>query len=677
MRSSLPSNRFGLRPTLFAATALTLGGAMPATAQSIASATPFALGAVTVNAQRAQIGEIREDQVGSVLTDETMRRFNRDNVADAVTLLPGVTLANNSRNEKTISVRGFDMRQVPVYIDGIPVYVPYDGYLDLNRFTTADLAAIQVAKGFSSVSYGANALGGAINLVSRKPVRVLEGDARAGWASGNERQTAVNVGSQQGSWYLQAGASSIVSDSFPLPDGFVPTTTEDGGARNNAYRQDSKVSFKLGLTPDAHNEFTLSGIRQSGAKGQPPSTDPAAARYWQWPSWNKSSLYLLSRTALGTHETLRLRYFRDVFDNEVDTFTDASYRQLKTSGTGSVSTGKSLYDDESIGGSLELESRRWDGHGLKLVLHDKQDLHRESDANDFESARLQDRLQSWGVEDSIVLGERWTLALGYARNTLSPQGVFSAGNAYTLPAAKSASNVQAGLYFDPSSNTRLYATVAQKSRLPTLKDRYSQRLGSYVENPALQAETARNFELGYQGIPWTQAKVEAALFRSEVDDKIQSTFLGATGSSCTSTLKCQMQNIGRVAFSGLEASVSGALTPTLHAGVHATWLRLENLSQDATRITDVPEHSIGAHLRWLPTARWELVGTLESSGARWASNTLALEGYTLVHVKAVLQLHKSVSAEFGVNNATDRSYALAAGFPSPGRTAFFNANFLF
>ena len=59
-----------------------------------------------------------------------------------------------------ISVRGFDSRQVPLFIDGIPVYVPYDGYVDFNRFSTADLAAIQVAKGFSSMAYGPNTLGG-------------------------------------------------------------------------------------------------------------------------------------------------------------------------------------------------------------------------------------------------------------------------------------------------------------------------------------------------------------------------------------------------------------------------------------------------------------------------------------------------------------------------------------
>ncbi|MBC3879741.1 TonB-dependent receptor plug domain-containing protein, partial [Undibacterium sp. FT79W] len=163
----------------------------------------------------------------------------------------------NSRNEKTVAVRGFDSRQVPLFIDGIPVYVPYDGYVDFNRFSTADLAAIQVAKGFSSLAYGPNTLGGAINLISRKPKKTFEADAMVGVATGSEKQTSANVGTNQGMWYLQTGVSYIQSDGFPMSSDFIATSTENGGARNNAYRKDSKFSLKFGLTPNARDEYAI------------------------------------------------------------------------------------------------------------------------------------------------------------------------------------------------------------------------------------------------------------------------------------------------------------------------------------------------------------------------------------------------------------------------------------
>ena len=241
------------------------GAVMLALAQQAAgkedadAAAPFVLGTVTVIGQRDQLGQVAQldgQQVGSQVSRAEMRRFNRDNVGDALNLLSGVSLSTNARNEKTVAIRGFDARQVPLYIDGIPVYVPYDGYVDFNRFTTADLAAIQVAKGYSSVAYGANTLGGAINLVSRKPSALLEGDTSIGFGSGSERQVSANVGTNQGLWYLQAGVSYIDSDGFPLSSDFRPTATQDGGMRNNAYRKDHKLSFKVGYTPDGAQAAT-------------------------------------------------------------------------------------------------------------------------------------------------------------------------------------------------------------------------------------------------------------------------------------------------------------------------------------------------------------------------------------------------------------------------------------
>ncbi len=647
-------------------------------AQGTTEAHPFELGTVTVTATRPQIGEIGSDQISSVIVQKEMRTFNRDNVGDAVKLLSGVTVSNNSRNEKTVFLRGFDARQAPLFIDGIPVYVPYDGYVDFNRFTTADLAAIQVAKGFSSVSYGPNTLGGAINLISRKPVTAFEGDVKVGFASGNEKQTAVNVGTNQGVWYLQAGASYLDNDYFPLSSDFRATATENGGHRENSYRKDSKLSLKLGLTPNATDEYALSYYKQDGDKGQPPSTDPAVARYWKWPYWDKESLYFISKTALGDFETLKLRLYNDKFDNEVNSYTNASYRVLKTSGSGSVSTGRSIYNDETSGGSVELETHRIRANALKFVAHYKEDQHREHDANDQVNAKYKDTLRSYALEDNIDLAPRWTLSLGYAHHELTPDTVFTRGSAYTLPKKQTANDRQGGLFFDYAENVRFYATVAEKTRLPSLKDRYSARLGDYVANPNLAPEEATNYEIGYQGQPWQGAKAAAAVFYSDIKDKIQSVFVGTPASKCTGPAnRCQMQNIGKVRMQGIELDLSSPLTSWLDAGANYTLLDLENLSNPSTKIIDVPDWKATAHLLVRPVEKVELIAFIEADGGRWASNTVRLNSFTTGNLKGVYRPTKNLSAEIGVNNVTDKNYSLADGFPNPGRTYFANAYYQF
>lgn len=642
---------------------------------SLADGGMFDLGTVIVIGQRPQLGEVASEQVSSIVTREDIQTHNRETVGNAVNLLSGVAVSTNSLNEQTVFLRGYDPRQVPLFIDGIPVYIPYDGYVDFGRFGTADLAAIQVAKGFSSVAYGPNTLGGAINLVSRKPARIFEGDVRAGFGQEGSRHTEANVGTNQGKWYLQLGASTRRADGFRMSSDFKPTATEDGGRRNNSYYKDDKASLKFGITPGGDDEYALTYIKQNGEKGQPPSTDPAFVRYWKWPLWDKESLYFVSRTALGARETLKLRLYVDKFDNSVTSYTDGSYTTLKTSGSGSISTGRSIYHDKTYGGAVELESRRFDGHLLRLVAQMKNDRHEERDGNGALGADFEDTLRSLSIEDGISLGDRTLLSIGLAHHELRPEKVFSSGGSFTLPDSQSTTDAQIGLFHDLNLDARLYATVAQKTRLPTLKDRYSIRLGRYIENPGIRPEEAVNYEIGYQGRLWGKAQAEAALFWNDIKDKIQSVNLNGAA-DCSNVNQCQMQNVGKARIKGVELGLKMPLGTQWEIGGNATWMDVKNISDPTVRLTGIPKTKILLHALWRPVASVNLVAFAERNGSRWGSNTVKLNGFTTLNLKAVWHL-QALAAEIGVNNATDKNYELNDGFPTPGRMWFANLSYRF
>lgn len=54
------------------------------------------------------------------------------------------------------------------------MYVPYNRETDLGRYTTYDISEIIVSKGYASPMYGANTLGGAVNIVTKSPPRSLK-----------------------------------------------------------------------------------------------------------------------------------------------------------------------------------------------------------------------------------------------------------------------------------------------------------------------------------------------------------------------------------------------------------------------------------------------------------------------------------------------------------------------
>ena len=81
----------------------------------------FSLGEVEVMSTIDNSGNPTADRIYS----KEMREFNADTVADTAKLFPGVTLDRiGARNETMIRIRGFDQKQVPIYLDGVPIYVP-------------------------------------------------------------------------------------------------------------------------------------------------------------------------------------------------------------------------------------------------------------------------------------------------------------------------------------------------------------------------------------------------------------------------------------------------------------------------------------------------------------------------------------------------------------------------
>lgn len=623
----------------------------------------FKLGEVTV----AVTGQLEVlEQVHTRVDAETIQAFNTDNVATALTLLPGLSMSLNSKAETVIFLRGHDSRRVPVYLDGIPCYVPYEGQMDFGRFSTFDLAEIQVAKGFSSVLFGPNTLGGAINLVTRRPTTRFEGDATLGAFEGSGKKVAANVGTNLGTFYVQAGASLRDAGDFRMSSNFQPNAREDGGWRNNSYTKDTKGSVKVGFTPNATDEYVLGFVTQKGEKGLPTATESTIqARYWRWPQWDKESAYFTSNTALGTYSYVRVRAYYDTYRNTINAFTDGTFTTPLTTGPNWAPFGISIYDDFTRGAILEFGTTAFKGHSLRAVIQGKTDVHREDKAtNAWRGYR--DDLRSVGVEDSITLSENLDLSLGLGVDEQRPVDT----GAYLRLGPQSRWQGQVGAFLKLSPKTQAYATVAVKNRFPTLKNRYSQGFDSYIENPNLKPESSLNVDFGLKANPAPWLTVEGALFLSDIKDLIQE-------AKFVSGSRSQMQNIGEVRHQGVE--LSAGLKPLTWAelGVTYTYLDRENRSNPETRLTSTPRNRLTGFLRVTPAAQWQIQASVENQDKMWDSNILRLGGYTAANLSVTWKPLAPLALEAGFSNILDRNYQQSGGYPMPGRTWFANARYRF
>jgi len=622
----------------------------------------FKLGEVTV----AVTGKLEVlEQVHTRVDAASIQAFNTDTVGTALALLPGLTLSLNPKAETVIYLRGHDSRRVPVYLDGIPCYVPYEGQMDFGRFSTFDLAEIQVAKGFSSVLFGPNTLGGAINLVTRRPSTKFEGDVVGGLFEGSGKKVAANVGSNLGIIYFQVGASLRDAGDFRMSSNFQPNVREDGGHRDNSFSKDSKGSLKVGFTPNATDEYVVGLVIQNGEKGQPTATDLAIpARYWRWPQWDKQSTYFTSNTALGTQSYIRVRAYYDMYKNTLNAYTNGSYTTLQTTG-GMAPTGISIYDDFTRGAILEFGTTALKGNSLRAVIQAKTDVHREDNATQAWKG-YRDDLRSVGLEDAITLSESVDLSLGLG---LDEQRPIDTG-AYLRTDPKSCFQGQVGAFWKVAPTLQVYVTVAQKDRFPTLKDRYSLRFATYIENPELKPERSLNLDLGLKANPKPWLSLEGALFQSEIRDLIQEVkFVSGT--------KSQMQNIGKVRHRGVELSAGLKPVKWAELGANYTYLDRENLSNPEIRLTSTPRNRVTGFLRIMPTEQWQFQASVENQDKMWDSNTLRLGGYTTANLSVAWKPVKPVTLDAGFSNLLDRNFQQVSGYPMPGRTWFANARYRF
>ncbi len=619
---------------------------------------------------------------GGSVPREDLDDFNRETVVDALDLLPGITTTGGGqRNERMVYVRGFDSRQVPIFVDGIPVYVSYDGNVDLARFTTYDLSSIEVSKGFSSVLYGPNTLGGAINLISRRPVKAFEGNIGVGIRSNdkfdsNGYSTNVNLGTNQGMWYAQLALSYLDKDGYSLSRDFRPVAAQPNRERLNAYSTDKKINLKVGLTPNTTDEYSLNYIKQEGEKGSPPyagSAPGTSPNFWKWPAWDKESLYFISNTAIGQSSYVKVRAYYDKFTNRLSAYDDANYTTMTKR-----SSFRSFYNDHTYGGSVEFGTKISDINTLKVALHLKEDFHNERNLGEPEQ-KSQDRTTSISIEDTHRLTNKLDLVVGASydkRKGKKAQEYDTTRGLYDFPVRDgSAFNPQAGLIYRTSDTGNAYLTVARKSRFPTIKDRYSGGLGTTIPSPNLNVERSINYQLGISEKLTSTLRVDASVFYNDITDLMQS--VDIPGTVCNNGNLCkQYQNIGKVSSKGFELGLMSALTNTLELGGNYTYIDREN-KVNATKLTNVPRSKLFTYAKWAATPAMNVFANVEYNSKRYTNDNRVAAGFTLVNAKLSYTLQKGVTLEAGVNNLFDRNYAYTEGFYEEGRNFFANMNYRF
>ncbi|NTU43681.1 MAG: TonB-dependent receptor, partial [Nitrospirales bacterium] len=228
---------------------------------------------------------------------------------------------------------------------------------------------------------------------------------------------------------------------------------------------------------------------------------------------------------------------------------------------------------------------------------------------------------------------------------------------------------QLGLFYTISDTGKIHASVSRKTRLPSIKDMYSYRLGTALPNPDLKPEKAINYEVGYDGVLAGKVKLKTTAFYSNVSDFV----LFATVDDPNNPGKTlnQNQNIGKVDQYGIEADILVPLSDSIEAGLNYTWLQLDNKS-NSDKLTNVPHNKLFAWLKCTPLKGLTLLGDMEYDSSRYSSTdgNRKAGAFAVFNAKVSYEVIRNMTVEAGVKNIFDKNYELEEGYPEPGRNAF-------
>lgn len=635
---------------------------------------------------------------GSTITNEAMWTYNKNTLDQALSIIPGITMQNTggSRNERDIFVRGFDRYRVPLSLDGVRIYLPADNRLDFNRFLTPDLSEVQVQKGYVSVLNGPGGMGGAINMVSRKPTKAVEAEGRVG-ANFNGDLDDLNswnsyayAGTRQEHYYAQLSGNILDQDHWNLSDDFDPVflPNEDGGARDHSDARDWRINAKVGFTPNATDEYSINYTTQSGEKSAPLHVEGQAVqgpRYWDWPYWDISSVSWLSKTQIGSASYVKTNVYYNTFENLLSSFDDATY--------GPQFMGRSFesyYDDYAVGGFFEAGTELIPMNTLKGVVHYRRDNHSEYQITQPDNpASIREPRQenvedtwSFAVENTFHATRRLDFVTGVSYDMNIPRVAEDFTNGVIIEndtPSSSAWNGQAAAIYRYSGSGEVHATVSDRTRFPTVFERFSTRFGFAVPNPDLEPERTINYEIGASDTFFNTVQVSSAIFYADLQDSIQPVYV--------SNRAIQNQNITGN-HQGIEISVDWDITKTLRLGGNYTYLeRSYDYLTPGAKPEGTPMHEGFIYLAWRPTPSITITPNIELASDRNSlitsnestllsnppiPNYVATGAYALVNFQAEYRFDDNWTAAIGGTNLTDEDYALSQGFPEPGRTFFAN-----
>lgn len=539
-------------------------------------------------------------------------------LGDVLRSVSGLSVKSNGGLSSQISARfrGSNSQQVLVLLNGNRINSPSLGTFDLGDIMLTDVEKIEVVKAPLSAVYGADAVGGVVNIITRKAREKPELQISTSYGEFSTKNLSV---SGTGSKYF-----------------FSATSLSSAGFRDNS---DYKAQdFNVRLSGDVGKAYLEAGVKKFEAqKGSPGSLDFQTPQARQN---DKNLFYDITYRAdsVGLKATLSQSILDQKYENPAWML---------------ISTHRTVTTNRNIEELIEWFPSQSILLGMEVRNDQSESTNSGNQSQENKAVYIQDEVDIPRFA-KIVIGGREDISSSH-------------GNHF---------NPRFGCVFSPWRDTLLKVSWGKSFKSPTINDLYWTKTAepgwpagviTTEGNPNLEPETAQSFDITLERRIDAQSSARISYYMSEIKDMIRWT------NTSTSTIDAFWTplNVSHADVQGMEFEFEKQVFDCVRGFVNFTYQTAKD--RDSGKFLDyAPQSQLNAGVRYSNKAGVTSNLIVRHVGERYAdlSNTNKLAAYSVVDL--------SLSKDFGrwdakldVENLFGEDYAESYGFtdvyPMPGR----------
>lgn len=559
----------------------------------------------------------------TIITAEDIKKSNASSVKDILVETAGIiTSANDSSisGRQTISIRGSSNRHVLILVDGKKVSGSdaQIGHSDFqyNWVPMNSIDRIEVIKGAMSSIYGSQAIGGVVNIITKKSNKDFYGDIdlKAGVSNdngGGSKDISLNIGGK-----ITSDLSIILSaEKKDLDD------TEDANDSSITKIEGKKITNGgLKVRYDIDETQSIDASFNAGREDRYQVKDTL---YYDI----KRKNYSLGYSKKFEDITLDLDYYvtdSDLHYNTTSSSGGYTHNMTDTVAKAEVSIA-SLAKNYIVAGA-ETKNEEYD------KVYDLSTSSGKNYQNEIKN-------NSFFLQDEIELGDNFLLTIGarYDDNEkfggeLSPK---------------------ANLIYKLGKNQRIKFGYGEGFNAPTVTQNSSSYTSTsrhiFTGNDDLMPETSKSFELGYEYYG-KNVIFKTTIYETKVDNLIETQKTVDNPGSAPDYYT--YENVSKASMKGLEVEIDYDINDSNALKLNYNYLKTEDES-DGSELSFKPKHT--ANIRLSSALPYEINSSVSAKyiGTQFIDSDI-YDSYTLFNLQLSKEIAKNLTARVGVDNLTNR-----------------------